>query len=50
MRHLSSMGCLVETGPDMYKPTNFSRALGIPIIGDGYPCMYVAHFSPSHWR
>ena len=39
MRHLSAMGYIEETGPDEYKPTNFSRSLAIPIIGDGYPCL-----------
>jgi Mn-dependent DtxR family transcriptional regulator len=39
MRHISAMGYIKEIGPDEYKSTNFSRALTIPIIGDGYPCM-----------
>ncbi len=42
MRHLGTMGYLVETGPDEYRPTNFSKALSIPAVGVGYPCMYVA--------
>jgi hypothetical protein len=33
------MGYIKEVGPDEYESTNFSRALTIPIIGDGYPCM-----------
>ena len=41
MRHISAMGYIEEIGPDEYRSTNFSRALTIPIIGDGYPCMYV---------
>jgi hypothetical protein len=37
LRHLGAMGYVKETGPDEYKPTNFSNSLTIPIIGDGYP-------------
>lgn len=39
MRHLAAMGYITETGVDEYKPTNFSTALAIPIIGDGYPAL-----------
>ena len=39
MRHLGSMGYNEETSADEYEPTNFSTALTIPIIGDGYPCV-----------
>lgn len=39
MRHLGAMGYVTEVGPDQYLPTNFSRALSIPIISDGYPCV-----------
>ncbi|KAB5581298.1 S-adenosyl-L-methionine-dependent methyltransferase [Coniochaeta sp. 2T2.1] len=39
MRHISAMGYIKEIGPDEYQSTNFSRALTIPIIGDGYPCV-----------
>ncbi|KAL1855243.1 hypothetical protein VTK73DRAFT_8590 [Phialemonium thermophilum] len=39
MRHMASMGYITETGPDEYKPTNFSRAMSIPVISDGYPCV-----------
>lgn len=39
MRHLSTMGYIIEVGPDQYKPTNFSNSLTVPIIGDGYTCM-----------
>jgi len=41
MRHLAAMGYIKETGPDEYKSTNFSDALTIPLIGDGYPLMLV---------
>lgn len=41
MRHLAAMRYLVETAPCRYGLTDFSRALTIPIIGDGYPCLYV---------
>ncbi len=37
MRHVAAMGYIVETGADEYKPNNFSKALAIPVIGDGYP-------------
>lgn len=39
MRHLGAMGYIEETAVDEYKPTNFSKSLAIPIIGDGYPCL-----------
>lgn len=39
MRHISAMGYIKEVGPDEYESTNFSRALTIPIIGEGYPCV-----------
>ncbi|KAF9873097.1 sterigmatocystin 8-o-methyltransferase [Colletotrichum karsti] len=39
MRHLGAMQYIVETGPDEYKATNFSRALTITIMGAGYPCV-----------
>ncbi|KAM0715778.1 hypothetical protein Q7P37_008292 [Cladosporium fusiforme] len=39
MRHLGAMGYIAETGVDEYEPTNFSKSLAIPIIGDGYPCI-----------
>jgi hypothetical protein len=33
------MGYLHETGVDEYKLTSFSKALTLPVIADGYPCM-----------
>ncbi|MBE3048704.1 hypothetical protein IMZ48_40640 [Candidatus Bathyarchaeota archaeon] len=42
MRHTAAMGYIEETGPDTYKPTNFSSSLTIPMFGAGYSCMYVA--------
>lgn len=39
MRHMAAMGYVIEVGADEYKPTNFTKSLTIPIIGDGYPCM-----------
>ena len=33
------MGYVTETGADEYKPTNYSKAMSIPIIGDGYLAM-----------
>lgn len=41
MRHLAAMGYLRETAECRYQLTEFSKALTIPIIGDGYPCLYV---------
>jgi hypothetical protein len=39
MRHLGTLGHLTETGPDEYLPTNFSKALALPQIGDAYPTL-----------
>lgn len=39
MKHVASMGYIRETSADEYAATNFSKALTIPIIGDGYPCL-----------
>jgi hypothetical protein len=36
MRHLGAMGYLIETGPDEYKPTNYTKSMSLPIIGEGY--------------
>jgi hypothetical protein len=33
------MGYIIEVAADEYKPTNFTKALTIPNIGDGYPCV-----------
>ncbi|KAK5657881.1 hypothetical protein OQA88_2430 [Cercophora sp. LCS_1] len=43
LRHLAAMGYGTETGPQIYKLTNFSRALTIPIIGAGYPSSRVPY-------
>jgi hypothetical protein len=37
MRHMAAMGCITETGVDEYKATNFTKAMTMPIIGNGYP-------------
>ncbi|KAK5658196.1 hypothetical protein OQA88_2169 [Cercophora sp. LCS_1] len=37
LRHLAAVGHLHEAGPDEYKPNNFSLALSIPLIANGYP-------------
>ena len=42
MKHIAAMGYIKEINEDEYAPTNFSKALTIPIIGDGYPCLYVS--------
>ncbi|KAF4119523.1 O-methyltransferase [Geosmithia morbida] len=39
LRHLGAMGYLKETGVNEYKPTNFTKSLSIPIIGNGYLAM-----------
>ncbi|TQN69524.1 O-methyltransferase mpaG [Colletotrichum shisoi] len=39
MRHLGAMLYITETGPNEYKPTNFSNALTINSMGAGYPCV-----------
>ncbi|KAF2453061.1 S-adenosyl-L-methionine-dependent methyltransferase [Lineolata rhizophorae] len=39
MRHLGTMAVIKETGPNEYKPTNFSTSLTIPVIGDGFPAL-----------
>lgn len=50
LKHIAAMGYIEETGSDEYAPTNFSKALTIPIIGDGYPCLAGgAHRSCSHF-
>ncbi|KAM0430033.1 hypothetical protein ACHAPT_006039 [Fusarium lateritium] len=36
MRHLGAMGYITEVDVDVYKPTNYAKAMSIPIIGDGY--------------
>lgn len=33
------MGYIKETGVGEYRPSNFSRAMALRIIGDGYPCV-----------
>lgn len=37
LRHLCAMGYIIQTGVDEYKPTNFSKALTIPLVSAGYP-------------
>ncbi|CAG9949240.1 unnamed protein product [Clonostachys rosea f. rosea IK726] len=36
LRHLAACGFITETGPDEYKPTNFTKSLSLDIIGDAY--------------
>lgn len=36
MRHLGAMGYVIETGPDEFRTTNYSKAMSLGIIGDGY--------------
>ena len=52
MKHIAAMGYIKETGADEYAPSNFSRALNIPTIGDGYPCLFVFASSTlaMRWR
>lgn len=37
LTHLAATGCIVQTNIDEYKPTNFAKALTIPVINAGYP-------------
>lgn len=39
MRHLASMGYLKELEADTYERTNFTKAMAVPVIGQGYPCL-----------
>ncbi|PHH80747.1 hypothetical protein CDD82_1538 [Ophiocordyceps australis] len=39
MRHLGTMGYLVEVDENEYKGTNFTKALSIPAIGNSYMAM-----------
>jgi hypothetical protein len=39
MRHLGAMGYLIEIGADEYSLTNYTRAMSIPVIGNGYLAM-----------
>lgn len=39
MRHLSAMGYLIEICVDEYRLTNYTRAMSIPVIGNGYLAM-----------
>ncbi|TQN69426.1 O-methyltransferase [Colletotrichum shisoi] len=39
MRHLGAIGYIKETGLDEYRPTNFSKSMSLPMIGDGYIAM-----------
>ncbi|KAH8900524.1 S-adenosyl-L-methionine-dependent methyltransferase [Thozetella sp. PMI_491] len=36
MRHLGALGYITETGPNEYKPTNFSLCLSLPFMYGGY--------------
>ncbi|KAH7034612.1 hydroxyindole O-methyltransferase [Microdochium trichocladiopsis] len=41
LKHISAMGYIIETGPDEYKLTNFTKSLSLPIIADSYPlCLW----------
>lgn len=37
MGHMGAVGYLLETGPDEYRSTNFTKALTLPNIADAYP-------------
>lgn len=39
MRHLGAMGYLIEVGADEYRSTNYTKALSLPVIGNGYLAM-----------
>lgn len=36
LRHLSAMGLLNEVDEDEFQPTNYTKALSLPQIGNGY--------------
>lgn len=42
LKHVAAMGYIQETGRDEYRPSNFIKALAIPIIGHGYPALYAS--------
>ncbi|OHW94104.1 catechol o-methyltransferase [Colletotrichum incanum] len=48
MRHLGAMGYIKETGLDEYQPTNFSKSMSLPMIGDGYIAM--SYKNPTNAR
>jgi hypothetical protein len=50
LKHLAAMGYVQEVEMDTYQPTNFSRALTLPIIGDGYKLVYIAVALPPFSR
>ena len=39
MKHLAAMGYLHEVAHDTYERTNFTKAMAVPVIGQGYPMM-----------
>ncbi|KAH8661162.1 S-adenosyl-L-methionine-dependent methyltransferase [Ilyonectria robusta] len=46
LRHLAAMGYICQTGPDEYKPTNFTKAMALPVVADGYPLYAYAKIEP----
>lgn len=40
LRHLAAMQYIQDCGPDLFGPTDISRALQIPSIGSGIPYMF----------
>ncbi|RGP70195.1 hypothetical protein FSPOR_4095 [Fusarium sporotrichioides] len=39
LRHVSSMGYLVQLGHDTYQANNFIKSMAFPFINAGYPCI-----------
>ncbi|KAI9369373.1 S-adenosyl-L-methionine-dependent methyltransferase [Aspergillus egyptiacus] len=39
MKHMATMGVIVETGPDEYRRNGFSTSLSAKRYSDAYPCM-----------
>lgn len=46
LRHLGAMGYLEETASNEYRPTNFTKCLSLPVIGDGYPAVLSSAKAP----
>lgn len=47
LKHINAMGHLIETGPNEYVLSNFTKSLSLPIISDSYPVWCVT-FPPPY--
>lgn len=50
MRHLAAMGYVKQVSANEYQPTNFTKSMSVPIIGDGYLAMYVCTKALGYWE